>query len=143
VLIAGTRGTRSYLVAAHAGPDANHSVAHGAGRAAFREALETVVRLLNPFTPHISEEMWARLGHTEPLVRTCWPAFDAETAREDEVELAVQVNGRVRGRITVPRGAGEEEVRAQALECVADQLKGRAVMKVVVVPGRLVSVVVG
>jgi len=119
------------------------AVAQGAGRAAFREALETIVQLLNPFTPHISEEMWARLGHTEPLVRTCWPAFDAETAREDEVELAVQVNGRVRGRITVPRGAGEEEVRAQALECVADQLKGRAVVKVVVVPGRLVSVVVG
>jgi leucyl-tRNA synthetase len=119
-------------------------VASGPGRAVLREALETVVLLLNPFTPHACEEMWARLGHSEGLVRAAWPAFDAEAAREDAVELAVQVNGKVRGRLVVPREAPEEEIRARALAepRVAEHVQGRQVMKVVVVKGRLVSVVV-
>jgi leucyl-tRNA synthetase len=86
--------------------------------------------------------MWARLGHREPLVRASWPTFDAGAAQEDEVELAVQVNGRVRGRLTVPTGASEEVVRAKALEAVSEHVEGKKVAKVVVVPGRLVSVVV-
>ena len=57
--------------------------------------------LLNPFTPHVCEEMWARLGHSQGLVRASWPVPDEEVAREDEIELAVQVNGKVRGRIKV------------------------------------------
>jgi leucyl-tRNA synthetase len=117
-------------------------VTEGPGRPALREALETVIRLLNPFTPHICEEMWTRLGHRETLVRTAWPVFDEEAAREDEIELAVQVNGKVRGRITVAREAGEETVKAKALEVVAEHLEGKQVKKVLIVPGRLVSVVV-
>jgi leucyl-tRNA synthetase len=116
-------------------------VAVGPGRPALREALETVIRLLNPFTPHICEEMWTRLGHRESLVRTAWPVLDEQAAREDEIELAVQVNGKVRGRITVAREADDEAVQAKALEEVADQMKGKQVKKVLVVPGRLVSVV--
>ena len=116
-------------------------VTQGPGRPALREALETVIRLLNPFTPHVCEEMWARLGHRESLVRTAWPALDEEAAREDEIELAVQVNGKVRGRITVAREADDEAVQARALEEVAEQVKGKQVKKVLVVPGRLVSVV--
>jgi leucyl-tRNA synthetase len=119
-------------------------VASGPGRPALREALETVVRLLNPFTPHVAEEMWSRLGHAQGLVRAEWPAFDAEATREDAVELAVQVNGKVRGRLVVPRAAPEEEVRARALAepRVAEHVQGKKVMKVVVVKDRLVSVVV-
>jgi leucyl-tRNA synthetase len=118
-------------------------VSVGESRAALREALDVVVRLLNPFTPHVCEEMWGRLGHAESLVRAEWPAFDAEAAREDEVELAVQVNGKVRGRITVPRDAAEEDVRAKALEepRVAEQVQDKTIQKVLVIPGRLVSVV--
>jgi leucyl-tRNA synthetase len=118
-------------------------VASGPGRPALREALETVILLLNPFTPHACEEMWSRLGHEGGLVRASWPAFDAEAAREDEIELAVQVNGKVRGRITVPPDAAEEAIRATALAepRVAEHLEGRPIVKVVVVPGRLVSVV--
>jgi leucyl-tRNA synthetase len=116
-------------------------VAEGPGRAVLREALETVILLLNPFTPHVCEEMWTRLGHRETLVGAAWPVLDAEAAREDEIELAVQVNGKVRARITVASDADEETVRAKALEAVAEHLGGKQVKKVLVVPGRLVSVV--
>ena len=116
----------------------------GPGRAALREALETLVLLLNPFTPHVCEEMWARLGHARGLVRAPWPACDAEVAREDAVELAVQVNGKVRGRVVVARDAAEDEIREVALAepRVAEHVQGRQMVKFVVVPGRLVSVVV-
>ena len=115
----------------------------GPGRAVLREAIETVVLLMNPFTPHVCEEMWRRLGNAEGLVRAPWPVADEAAAREDAVELAVQVNGKVRGRITVPREAGEAAVRRASLEepRVAEILKGKEIVKVVVVPGRLVSVV--
>jgi len=119
-------------------------VAAGPGRAALREALETLVLLLNPFTPHVCEELWKRLGHDRGLVREDWPVFDAEAAREHAVELAVQVNGKVRGRVVVAREAGEDQIRAQALAepRVAEHLLGKQIVKFVVVPGRLVSMVV-
>jgi leucyl-tRNA synthetase len=119
-------------------------VTTGPGRYALREALDTVVLLLNPFTPHICEEMWARLGHAEGLVRASWPAFAAEAAREDAIELAVQVNGKVRGHVVVARDAAETEIRARALAepRVAEHVQGKQMIKFVVVPGRLVSVVV-
>jgi leucyl-tRNA synthetase len=119
-------------------------VAAGAGREVLREALETLVLLLNPFTPHVCEELWSRLGHAESLVRHAWPAFDAAAAREDAVELAVQVNGKLRGRVIVPREAGEDQIRARALAepRVAEHVLGKQMVKFVVVPGRLVSMVV-
>ncbi len=119
-------------------------VATGPGRAALREALETLVLLLSPFAPHVAEEAWARLGRRFSIVDRPWPTADAAIAREDEVELAVQVNGKVRGRVTVPRDASEEEIRRHALADpkVAEHVAGKEVLKVVVVPGRLVSVVV-
>jgi leucyl-tRNA synthetase len=113
-------------------------------RPVLREALEALVLLMNPFTPHVCEEMWQRLGHAGGLVDQAWPAADEEAAREDELELAVQVNGKVRGRITVGREAGDEEVRQRALADpkVAEHVAGKEVVKLFVVPGRLVSVVV-
>jgi leucyl-tRNA synthetase len=117
-------------------------VATPEGKPVLREALEALVRLLGPFTPHVGEEMWAKLGHAD-LARTPWPAFDPAAAREEEVELAVQVNGKVRGRVVVPRGATEDAIREKALAepRVAEHLQGKAIAKCVVVPGRLVSVV--
>jgi len=119
-------------------------VSAGPARAALREALEVLVLLMNPFTPHVCEEMWERLGHAEGLVDHAWPAADEEAAREEAVELAVQVNGKVRGHVRVARDASEEEVRRAALEepKVREHLAGRAIAKFVLVPGRLVSVVV-
>jgi leucyl-tRNA synthetase len=115
-----------------------------ASPAVLREALETLVLLLAPFAPHAGEEMWAKLGHEGGLARARWPVADASAAREDEVELAVQVNGKVRGRITVARDAGEARVRELALAepRVSEHVLGRTVEKCVVVPGRLVSLVV-
>jgi leucyl-tRNA synthetase len=83
-----------------------------------------------------------RLGRRFSVVDRPWPAADPAIAREEEVELAVQVNGKVRERITVPAGTVEDEVRARALEAVQHHLDGKRVIKVVVVPGRLVNVVI-
>jgi leucyl-tRNA synthetase len=119
-------------------------VASGPARAVLSEALETMVLLMNPFTPHVAEEMWRRLGRKESLVDQAWPTFDEAAAREEALELAVQVNGKVRGHITVSPQASEEEVRRRALEepRVREHLDGKQVVKAVVVPGRLVSLVV-
>jgi len=119
-------------------------VARGAGRPALREALEVLVTLMSPFTPHVCEELWERLGHAGGLVDVAWPSADAAAAREDAIEMAVQVNGRVRGHVVVPRDAAEGEIRRIAGEepRVREHLGGKQIVKAVVVPGRLVSFVV-
>jgi leucyl-tRNA synthetase len=122
-------------------------VSQGPGRAALREALETLVLLLCPFTPHVCEEMGEKLGLPRPaqgLARASWPTADPAVAREDLLEIAIQINGKVRGRIVVPREAPEAEIRRLALEepRVKEVLDGKVVQKAVVVPGRLVSLVV-
>jgi leucyl-tRNA synthetase len=119
-------------------------VAEGPTRPVLQEAIETVVLLLSPFTPHVCEEMWERIGRRRFVVDRPWPVADAAVAREEAVELAVQVNGKVRGHVTVPAGTSEEEIKRRALEepRVKEHLAGKAIVKTVVVPGRLVSVVV-
>ena len=108
-----------------------------------RLALESIVRLLQPLVPHISEELWAALGHEPSVLAAGWPEYDEAACAEDEVEYAVQVNGKLRGRLTVPAGTGEEEVRAKALalERVQASVGDAPVRKVIVIPGRLVNVV--
>ncbi len=109
-----------------------------------REALETVVRLLAPFVPHIAEELWSCLGHEESVGALGWPAWDPAALAEDRKTIVVQVNGKVRGKVTVAADAGEDVVREAALgdDNVARFTEGKTVRKVVVVPGRLVNVVV-
>jgi leucyl-tRNA synthetase len=101
------------------------------------------VLLLAPFAPYLAHELWAKLGEKEGLLRHPWPKFDAALAKEDEVELAVQVNGRVRARISVPADSPEEVVKAKALgdEKVHAALDGKPPLKVIVVPGKLVNIV--
>jgi leucyl-tRNA synthetase len=117
-------------------------VESGDQRPVLREAIETLVLLLGPFAPHMAEELWMRLGRRFSVVDRPWPTADPSIAREEEVELAVQVNGKVRERITVPVGTVEDEIRSRALEAVKQHLDGKRVVKVVVVPGRLVNVVI-
>jgi leucyl-tRNA synthetase len=109
-----------------------------------REALETLVRILAPFAPHMGEEMWEKLGHADTLASATWPAFDAGVAKAEEVVVPVQVNGRVRSRLTVPAEVSEQELERLALADPAVQTytTGKTVKKVVVARGRLVSVVV-
>jgi len=111
--------------------------------ALLREAVETTVLLLGPVSPHITEELWAALGHRESLFTRSWPVADPLALARDEVEIVVQVDGRVRGRLTAAVGAQEAEIRAMALSDgkVLPWLDGRQVAKVVVVPGRLVNIV--
>ncbi len=108
-----------------------------------KEVAETLVLLLAPFVPHVAEELWQEvLGHEGSVHRQSWPAWDPSAAAAEEVELAVQVNGKVRGRVTVEVGLADEDVIAVALTTVADHVEGKDVKKVVVVPGKLVSIVV-
>jgi len=109
-----------------------------------RWVLESLLLMLAPFAPHLAEELWEALGHTDSIFRAQWPRYDPAALVEETVELAVQVNGKVRGRLTVPRGAPEEEVLrlALALPAVQAHVGGKTIRKQLVVPGRLVSFVV-
>jgi leucyl-tRNA synthetase len=113
--------------------------------AVMKEALETMVLLLAPFVPHLSEELWQRLGNDSPLSRSAWPEYDQDAVVDEEVLVVVQVNGKLRSRVTVPAGTGEERLKALALtdEKVLPFLEGREVRKVVCVPDKLVNIVVG
>jgi leucyl-tRNA synthetase len=109
--------------------------------ALYREGVCAAVHLLNPVAPHLSEEMWELLGNTTPLYKTPWISFDAKAAENDEITLVVQVNGKLKARLTVPANIDNQSAEEQALEAIQDQLAGLAVRKCIVVPGRLVNVV--
>jgi len=109
-----------------------------------KEALELLTLMLGPMTPHLAEELWEMLGHTEGMWTVGWPAFDADLARDEEVEIVVQVNGRVRARLKVPPGLGEEELVPKVLAepAVAQHINGKRVVKRIFVPDKLVNLVV-
>jgi leucyl-tRNA synthetase len=109
-----------------------------------KEVLELLTLMLAPMTPHLAEELWEMMGHTGGLWTAAWPAFDEALTREDEVEIPVQVNGRLRGKVKVAVGTGEEEVvkLAQADAVIAPHLAGKRIVKRIFVPGRLLNLVV-
>ncbi|HYE03254.1 MAG TPA: leucine--tRNA ligase [Phycisphaerales bacterium] len=117
----------------------------GAGRPVPRQVAEPFVLMLAPLAPHLAEELWARLGHTRTLAYHPYPEADPALCAHETVEVPVQVAGKVRGRVRVPAGAGAPEVEAAALADpgVVQFLAGRPVKKVVVVPGKMVSIVPG
>lgn len=108
-----------------------------------RELADVLVELMAPFTPHWSEELWhTPLGHDTSVHEQPWPEFDLALAAADEVELAVQINGKVKTRITVAADAAEEVIRETALEAVSKATEGKNMLKVIVIPDRLVNIVV-
>ena len=109
-----------------------------------RAEVEPLVQLVAPFAPHVAEELWERMGHDTSVFDSGWPAFDAAAAAEDEIEVGVQVNGKLRGSVRISRDATEEQVLAAALAVptIAKFVAGE-VRKVVYVKGRVVSVVAG
>jgi len=109
-----------------------------------RAAIEPLLVMLAPFAPHITEELWAHLGHTTSVFQTRWPEYDEQRAASGEAEVVVQVNGKVRGRLTMERGAAEAQVLARALadDSVRRFVDGKAVKKTIYVPDRLLNLVV-
>ncbi len=103
----------------------------------------TLLKLLSPFTPHLSEEMWARMGKTTLIVAESWPKGDAKLAQDNEVTIAVQICGKVRGTITMPKDASRTDVEAAALsvENVKRQLEGKEIKKIIVVPNKICNIV--
>ena len=110
-----------------------------------KEVLELLTLMLAPMTPHLAEELWEMMGHTEGLWKTGWPSFNQELAREEEVEIPVQVNGRVRARIKVAVGSAESDVVrvALALPAIAQHVNGKRVVKQIYVPDKLLNLVLG
>jgi leucyl-tRNA synthetase len=115
-----------------------------AGRVVRHEALEIIVRVLAPIVPHLCHALWQALGHERAVVDERWPEVDPAALAQDTVEMVVQVNGKLRGRIRVASGAAESDVRTAALgaEHVERFVAGKPVRKVIIVPGKLVNIVV-
>jgi leucyl-tRNA synthetase len=131
-----TNGLSKFAASLEAAPDAK-------GVAVLREGTQKLVQLIAPMMPHLAETCWQQLGMTGMVADTPWPAVDASLLEESSVVLAVQVNGKRRGEITVPKSAPNELVEKQALslEAVARMLEGRPPRKVIIVPDRIVNVV--
>jgi leucyl-tRNA synthetase len=108
-----------------------------------REVLDPFVLIVSPFAPHLAEELWSRLGHAESLAYQPWPTWDEALARDEEVEIAVQILGKVRSKITMPADADDASLESAALadERIRQLIEGKTVRKVIVVKGRLVNIV--
>jgi leucyl-tRNA synthetase len=108
------------------------------------ESVQMLALMLAPFAPYVSQELWDELGNPGPVFRQSWPAFDPELAQEDEAEIVVQVNGKLRGRIRVPFGTNAQELesRARSDEKVKPFLDGKQIVKVIPVPDKLINFVV-
>ncbi|NTW47237.1 MAG: class I tRNA ligase family protein, partial [Chlorobaculum sp.] len=106
-----------------------------------REAVETVLVMLSPFAPHLTEELWQTLGHAESISGAAWPTFDAALAADDVLTIAVQVNGKLRGTFQAPAGCAKEAMieEAKKVESVAKFLEGQTIVKEIAVPGKLVN----
>ena len=115
------------------------------GRALMQEALEATVLMLSPIVPHIAQALWSALGHAGSVVDCRWPQADPAALVRDSIELVVQVNGKMRGKVTVAANATDEDIQSAALAepNVQRFMDGKQLRKVIVVPGRLVNVVVG
>ncbi len=115
----------------------------GLSRRVLKESLQTVVVLLSPFAPHIAEELWEKMGNTTPLYKTPWPEYDKEAIEKEEVLVVVQIDGKVRGKLTVPKDAPQKDVEERALkeDSIARWLKGKAIRKIIYVKGKILNIV--
>jgi leucyl-tRNA synthetase len=113
------------------------------GHAVMREAVEGIVVMLSPIVPHITQQLWNDLGHDELLADKAWVACDEDALVRDEIELVVQVNGKLRSKISVAANADNDAIEAAAMadDKIITNIEGKTVRKVIVVPGRLVNIV--
>ena len=112
--------------------------------AIMREGVETAILLLSPIVPHITDALWVELGHNEPLIDAIWPKSDPDALEQNEIEMVVQINGKLRGKITVTKNAEQKQIENQAVEDekVKRNLEGKTIKKIIVIPERLVNIVV-
>ena len=110
-----------------------------------RSAVETLVQLLGPIAPHVAEELWSKLGHEQYIADADWPTWDEAKLVEDTIEMPVQVNGKLRAKISIPADADQATIESIAKEDenVAAHLEGKTIRKVIVVPNKLLNLVVG
>ena len=106
-----------------------------------KETLKTFIQLLAPFAPHISEELWSELGNTETVFHTGWPTYDKKAMEDDEIEIAVQIKGKTKTTVTLPKDCAKEEAIAKGKEALGDKLSGEIVREIYV-PGRIINIVV-
>ena len=115
-----------------------------ANKAFMKKAIDTLILILSPFTPHICEEMWQQMGHEKTLTEVSWPSYDEKALVKDTVEIVVQVNGRVKEKLYVANNLSREELEKTALS--SDEVKalteGQNVVKVIAVPNKLVNIVI-
>ena len=111
---------------------------------ALKEAMEVLVKMLAPFTPHIAEELWASLGHNDLVVVAEWPVYDAELAKEEALEIPVQINGKMSGRVSVAPEIDDEALKQAVFsdERIKSKIGERQIVKTIVIPKRLVNIVV-
>jgi leucyl-tRNA synthetase len=123
---------------------ASQNFSDPASCAVLRHAVETIVHLLNPFAPHITEELWEIFGHNTMLAREPWPEFSAELVLEDFATIVVQVNGKLRGSLQMARGTAQSGVleAADADEKIRKHLRNQQIVKIVFVPDKLINIVV-
>lgn len=114
------------------------------GRAVRQEVLESVVLMLSPIVPHVAQQLWNELGHEDDIVLAAWPVLDESALQQDEIEMVVQVNGKLRGKLSVAASATKDQVEALALadENVQRYIEGKPIRKLIVVPKKLVNIVV-
>ncbi len=110
-----------------------------------RHALENLLLLLSPFTPHIAEELWEIIGNGAGISLQPWPAWDETLAKDEEIELVIQINGKLRGKLMIPQGLPDDRVKEMALGDgkITEALQGKSIRKVIVIKGRLVNIVAG
>jgi len=128
------------LIFSHVSEESEHKIKP----AVIKEAVNATLLLLSPMTPHICSELWEAVGHAEGIEKQAWPAFNPESAKEEEITIVLQVNGKVRSRLLVSPETGEEELRQLTLqdEKVQKFVGSNSIRKVIVVPKKLVNVVV-
>jgi leucyl-tRNA synthetase len=109
-----------------------------------KESINDFVRILAPFAPHFSEEMWSILGNNSSIFNEAWPIFDPNALIKEEVEIAIQVNGKIKARINIPANLDDKAIETEALNdsLIKDATNGKTIVKVIVIKGRLVNIVV-
>jgi leucyl-tRNA synthetase len=124
---------------------AQEPLEEGARPEVVRETLELLTLMLAPMVPHLAEELWSMLGHADGLTRAVWPEYLAQLAAEEQVEIVVQINGRVRGKIQCEPGLGEDELadRVLADPRISQLLVGQTISKRIAVRDKLVNIVLG